>query len=126
MSVAAYQRTIVECDDPRRIEYRVFLKITLDLEAHRDQDWRSTSMKSALWRNLELWNTLRADLLDTSNALPLSLRGGLVSLSFTVERRTWEVLRGERDIALLIDINRAVMRGLVGAPQEAAEVAHGS
>jgi flagellar protein FlaF len=29
MSIAAYHQTNAECDEPRRIEYRVFLRITL-------------------------------------------------------------------------------------------------
>lgn len=129
MSIAAYQQTMAECEDPRRIEYLVFLRITLDLEAHRDAGWRSAELKDALWRNLELWNTLRADLLEEGNALPEPLRAGLVSLSFTVERQTRMVLRGEADARLLIDVNRSVMKGLQGVAQTEApvlEVVHGA
>jgi flagellar protein FlaF len=125
MSIAAYQQTIAECDDPRRIEYRVFLRVTLDLERHRDCDWHSAGFKEALWRNMELWNTLRADLLDEDNALPEQLRAGLISLSLSVDQHSQRILRGEADISLLIDINRAIMQGLQGlAP--APEVVHGS
>ncbi len=129
MSIAAYQQTMAECEDPRRIEYLVFLRITLDLEAHREAGWRSGPLKDALWRNLELWNTLRADLLEEGNALPEALRAGLVSLSFTVERRTRAVLRGEADAGLLVDVNRSVMKGLQGAAQAeppVLEVVHGA
>jgi flagellar protein FlaF len=126
MSIAAYQQTIAECEDPRRIEYRVFLRITLDLEAHRDADWRSAGLKDALWRNLELWNTLRADLLDDGNALPDALRAGLVSLSFSVDRQTRAVLRGDAGTGLLIDINRSIMKGLQGTAQPVLEVVHGA
>lgn len=130
MSITAYQQTIAECDDPRTIEYRVFLRVTLALEHHRDADWRSSGLKDALWRNMELWNTLRADLLEPANALPEALRAGLVSLSFSVDRHSRRVLRGEAGIALLIDINRAVMQGLQGVRQSAAqpvrELAHGA
>ena len=118
---------MAECEDPRRIEYLVFLRITLDLETNRDAGWRSAALKDALWRNLELWNTLRADLLEDGNALPEVLRAGLVSLSFSVARQTTQVLRGEADAGTLIDINRSVMRGLQGvarteapAPMEAS------
>ncbi len=130
MSIAAYQQTIAECDDPRKIEYRVFLRITLSLERHRDADWRSAGLKDALWRNMELWNTLRADLLEDANALPERLRAGLVSLSFAVDRNTQRVLRGEGNVGLLIDINRAVMQGLQGVPQAgtqpAEDLVHGA
>ncbi|ANC92705.1 flagellar biosynthesis regulatory protein FlaF [Azospirillum humicireducens] len=120
MSIAAYHQTIAECDDPRKIEYRVFLRITLALEANREADWRSADLKDALWRNLELWNALRADLLEDGNALPEGLRAGLVSLSFAVNRNTQRVLRGEGGIDLLIHINRSVMQGLQGAAQQPA------
>ena len=130
MSIAAYKQTMAECEDPRRIEYLVFLRITLDLEAHREAGWRSDALKNALWRNMELWNVLRTDLVDDDNALPDSLRAGLISLSFSVERQTRLVLRGEADAGVLIDINRAVMRGLQGNPRTEArpemEVIHGA
>ncbi len=126
MSIAAYQQTIAECEDPRRIEYRVFLRVTLELERYREADWRSAGLKDALWRNMELWNTLRADLLDDGNLLPPDLRAKLLSLSFSVERATWQVLRGETGIALLIDINRAIMQGLQGTTRPAMEVVHGA
>lgn len=120
MSIAAYHQTIAECDDPRKIEYRVFLRITLALENNRHADWRCAELKDALWRNLELWNTLRADLLEDGNALPEGLRAGLVSLSFAVNRNTQRVLRGEGGIDLLIHINRSVMQGLQGAARQPA------
>ncbi|AWU97741.1 flagellar biosynthesis regulator FlaF [Azospirillum ramasamyi] len=120
MSIAAYHQTIAECDDPRKIEYRVFLRITLALENNRNADWRCAELKDALWRNMELWNALRADLLEDGNALPEALRAGLVSLSFAVNRNTQRVLRGEGGIDLLIHINRSVMQGLQGAAQQPA------
>ncbi|CAO3440326.1 flagellar biosynthesis regulator FlaF [Azospirillum endophyticum] len=119
MSIAAYHQTIAECDDPRKIEYRVFLRITLALESNRHADWRSAELKDALWRNLELWNALRADLLEDGNALPEALRAGLISLSFAVNRNTQRVLRGEGGIDLLLHINRSVMQGLQGTASAA-------
>lgn len=130
MSIAAYRQTIAECEDPRRIEYRLFLKITLDLERHNGSGSTSAGLKDALWRNMELWSALRADLLDEGNALPDGLRAGLISLSFTVTRHTKDVLAGSADADLLIYINRAVMQGLQGVPDAAAretvEAGHGA
>ncbi|MCG5243500.1 flagellar biosynthesis regulator FlaF [Azospirillum doebereinerae] len=123
MSIAAYQQTILDCDDPRRIEYRLFLRITLALERFREADWRSEGLKDALYRNMELWGWLRADLLDDENGLPEKLRAGLVSLSYTVDRQTRAVLQGMAGVGLLVEINRAVMQGLQGTPQPATEVA---
>lgn len=126
MSIAAYQQTIAECDDPRQIEFRVFLRITLALERSRGEDWRSSSFKDALWRNMELWNRLRADLLDEDNGLPRQLRAGLVSLSLSVDRHSRSVLRGEATMDLLIDINRAIMGGLQRTQPAEPEAVHGA
>ena len=90
------------------------------MENNRNADWRCAELKDALWRNMELWNALRADLLEDGNALPEALRAGLVSLSFAVNRNTQRVLRGEGGIDLLIHINRSVMQGLQGAAQQPA------
>lgn len=129
MSIAAYQQTIAETEDPRRIEYRLFLRITLELEKHVDAQTLSDELKAVLWRNQELWNTLRADLLSSDNELPGQLKAGLVSLSFSVDRYTTRVLEGKGGVRLLVDVNRSIMQGLQGiapAGGKVLETAHGA
>jgi flagellar protein FlaF len=129
MSIAAYQQTIAETEDPRRIEYRLFLRITLELEKHIGGGGLNEELKAVLWRNQELWNTLRADLLSSDNELPGQLKAGLVSLSFSVDRYTVRVLEGKDGLRLLADINRSIMQGLQGiapAGSKVLETAHGA
>jgi flagellar biosynthesis activator protein FlaF len=129
MSIAAYQQTIAETEDPRRIEYRLFLRITLELEKHVDAQMPGEELKAVLWRNQELWNTLRADLLSSDNELPGQLKAGLVSLSFSVDRHTTRVLEGKGGVRLLVDVNRSIMQGLQGiapAGSKVLETAHGA
>lgn len=132
MSIAAYQQTIAETEDPRRIEYRLFLRITLELEKHVGADGAdglTEELKAVLWRNQELWNTLRADLLSSDNELPGPLKAGLVSLSFSVDRCTTRVLEGKGGLRLLADVNRSIMQGLQGiapAGSKVLEAAHGT
>jgi flagellar protein FlaF len=114
MSIAAYQQTIAETEDPRNIEYRVFLRVTLELEKHVGASAITETLKTALIRNLELWDHLRTDLLDEANGLPDRLKAGLVSLSFSVDKFTPRILAGEADAKLLVDINRSIMQGLKG------------
>ena len=129
MSIAAYQQTIAETEDPRRIEYRLFLRITLELEKHVRGEGNAEELKAVLWRNQELWNALRADLLSSDNELPGQLKAGLVSLSFSVDRSTTRVLEGKDGLRLLVDVNRSIMQGLQGiAPGggKLLETAHGT
>lgn len=130
MSIAAYQQTIAETEDPRRIEYRLFLRITLELEKHVRGEGDAEELKAVLWRNQELWNALRADLLSSDNELPGQLKAGLVSLSFSVDRSTTRVLEGKDGLRLLVDVNRSIMQGLQGiAPGgggKLLETAHGT
>ncbi|HEV7372701.1 flagellar biosynthesis regulator FlaF [Arenibaculum sp.] len=126
MSIAAYQQTIAETEDPRRIEYRVFLRITVQLEKHLGACAPTEELKSVLWRNQELWSALRADLMSPDNALPGALKAALVSLSFSVDRHTVRVLDGSADIRLLVDVNRSVMQGLQGILPAGTEMAHGT
>ncbi|WP_207477335.1 flagellar biosynthesis regulator FlaF [Arenibaculum pallidiluteum] len=127
MSIAAYQQTIAETEDPRAMEYRVFLKVTLELEKHLGSGSVTEALKTALARNMELWSALRADLMDEDNLLPESLRAGLISLAFSVDRHTPRIIAGKSDVRLLIDINRAIMQGLRGiAHAEPAEAFNGA
>lgn len=126
MSIAAYQQTIAETEDPRRIEYRIFLGITVQLEKHLGATAPAEELKSALWRNQEFWSALRADLMSPDNALPGALKAGLVSLSFSVDRHTVRVLDGTADVRLLVEVNRSVMQGLQGILPVGTEMAHGA
>ncbi|MCB1352125.1 MAG: flagellar biosynthesis regulator FlaF [Rhodobacteraceae bacterium] len=105
----------------RGLEYAVFARITSSL---REVDETDTAMRPALTRavmdNLGLWRTLASDLRRDGNALPLELRGQLLSLAGFVRRHSYAVMNGQDTIDPLIDINTSIMRGLRGEVETAA------
>ena len=114
MSVSAYRKTIKETETPRKIEQRVFSKITGDLERipHNDKGLYTDEQKNALWENQRLWMALRSDLVLPDNNLPTELRAQLISLGMWVDNHTVKVLKGEALISDLVEINRSIIGGL--------------
>lgn len=101
--------------NPRSLEYDLLARATQRLNSaalHRREDY--PALVAALDENLRLWSTLAADVAETGNGLPPKLRAQLFYLyEFTAEHS-----RAIRDrnasVAVLSDINTAVMRGLRG------------
>lgn len=116
MSVAAYKQTIKETESPRRIEMRIFSRITGALEKYVgvSADNFDNGAKTALWDNQRLWIALRADLVLPENQLPPVLRAQLISLGMWVDKQTTKVLKGEAGIETLIEINKNIISGLAG------------
>lgn len=123
MNIAAYKRTIADTEAPRQIERRVLSQATAALErsqagfdtAERKIDKLSilsNGLRDSLWRNNQIWLTLKADLVEPDNQLPPELRAGLLSLAIWVERHTAGVMSGDLKVKPLIDINRSIIRGL--------------
>lgn len=125
MSIAAYKRTIRESESPRQIERRVFLRVTSELEK-QVQDFDSASAKETrsdllavglrmtIAENLKLWSTIKHDLSQPDNGLPLQLKAGLISLALFVERQTAAVLGGGAGLGVLVSINQSLISGLSG------------
>jgi flagellar biosynthesis activator protein FlaF len=111
----AYARGPAPTATPRGAEYDVIARITQRLvaaTARRRQDF--PGFVRALAENELLWSTLAADVAEPENGLPAALRARLFYLyQFTLQHG-----RGVRDgtagAEVLIDINRAVLRGLRG------------
>ncbi len=125
MSLAAYKRTIEETESPRQIERRLLSRITGVLERHR-ADFDATNdprerlgllageLRDGLWKNQEMWLSLKSDLAEPDNVLPPELRAGLISLALWVERHTAGILRGSGNLDVLIVVNRSIIAGLAG------------
>ncbi len=97
----------------RSIEYQAFARVTSMLSsAARAGKENVGDLAEALHENRRLWNILAADVMLDSNSLPAELRASIVSLSQFVAGHSTEVLAGTKDIDALIDINKAIMRGL--------------
>lgn len=109
---AAYSQSAAPVRTSRDTEYEVFARITRRLRAAGQQDF--PALVAALHDNQRLWATLAEDLASPGNALPDTLRAGLLNLAVFTARHTGEVLNGRADTEVLVDINTAVMRGLRG------------
>lgn len=132
MSITAYKRTITQTESPRQIERRVFANVTAELEAQSvefdvtEQSGDklrilSGGLRDTLSYNQRIWQTIRSDLVNPANGLAPDLRAGLISLSLWVESHTNEVLKGQKKVKPLLDINRSIIRGLEGNPMHVME-----
>ncbi|BBF82438.1 flagellar biosynthesis regulator FlaF [Asticcacaulis excentricus] len=123
MSLQAYQKTAQRSEDPRQTEYRLFGQVTRALmeAAELDRSEVSRRMDALDW-NRRLWSVLGTDCALPGNGLPETLRAQIVSLSIWVNRHTSAVMRGQEEIAPLIEVNRLIMQGLMPR-QDAAPAA---
>jgi len=121
MSLQAYQSAAQRVENPREAEYRLFGQVTRALmEAAQTDPSDFKSRIDALDWNRRLWSALATDCSDPSNVMPMAARAQIISLSIWVARHTSLVMRKQEEIQDLIDINRLIMQGLSGAPNEAA------
>ncbi len=95
----------------RETEHRLFADITAALEA-LDNATTSTAADALEW-NRRLWLTLQTDLSSAGNHMPDDLKAKMISLAVWVDRYTESVLKGEATIEPLVEVNRAIMEGLV-------------
>lgn len=132
MSIAAYKRTISDTESPRQIERRVLSSVTAEIESnYLAFDQAETlgerlallagGLRDTLWYNERIWMTMRNDLAETGNALSPDLKAGLISLALWVETHTQGVLKGEKNVKPLLDVNRSIVRGLEGNPMRVME-----
>lgn len=111
-----YQNTTVHMKSPRDTEYDVIARISHRLRAatqNRGKDF--SSYISALHDNNRLWTTLAANVAQPDNDLPKELRARLFWLAEFTNSETRKLMRGEGDIAVLIEINASILQGLSGS-----------
>jgi flagellar biosynthesis activator protein FlaF len=120
MSLRAYQQAAQRAETPRDVEYRLFAQVTralLDVKSTPREDLRAWI--DVLHWNRRIWAALADDCAQASNALPEATRAQVISLSLFVHRTTSQVMRGETDVDVLIDLNRTMMQGLSGRTEAA-------
>lgn len=101
--------------EPRRVELQAFAAATHRLSAVATGDRRDyPKLAAALHENLRLWTALALDVANAENELPKALRAQIFYLAEFTRTHGRKVMAGEADVAALIDINTAVMRGLRG------------
>ncbi|WP_373354990.1 flagellar biosynthesis regulator FlaF [Pseudoroseicyclus sp. CXY001] len=97
----------------RATELQLFSQTTARLKTAM-QSGNFAAIAEALFQNRRVWTHLAGEVADPANALPATLRAQIFYLAEFTEHHTRAVLKGEADIAALVDINTAVMRGLSG------------
>lgn len=115
LASTAYARPVAATRTPRDAEYEVIARVTQRLGAaneHREEN--PGVFLEALFRNERLWSTLAADVSDPGNGLPAPLRAQLFYLYRFTSEHSRKVRNGTASVGVLIDINRAVLRGLRG------------
>jgi flagellar protein FlaF len=121
MSLQAYQQAAARGETPRETEYRLFAQVTLALmDAAKCDPTDIRGRIDALDWNRRVWSVLGTACADPANALPPELRASIISLSIWVGKHTSQVIRRQEEIQPLIDVNRMIMQGLRGGPQQAA------
>jgi len=111
----AYGRPETPIRSPRQIEYDLFAKITQRLSlTHQQRDADFPAFMKALHDNVHLWRVLASDVASSGNGLPQQLRARLFYLYQFTDQHSRKVMKNEGAAEVLIDINKAIMRGLRG------------
>ncbi len=110
---AAYGRPEAAIRTARAIEYDLFARVTHQLRVAGMPNAPFAALAQALHDNRTLWSTLAADVASDGNGLPADLRARLYYLAEYTEAQSRKVLAGQTDAAQLIEVNTAVMRGLL-------------
>jgi flagellar protein FlaF len=114
LAQTAYAAAAAPVGTPRSSEYAAFERITARLARAATGDAPLPQRAAALHDNRRLWTTLAMDLATEGNGLPDALRAQLFALAEYSLAQSRSALRDPAALAALVDINRAVMRGLNG------------
>lgn len=114
LAQAAYGAASIPLRTDRGNELGAFEMITARLSRAAERDAPMALRVSALHDNRRLWTTLAIDLAAPGNTLPQGLRAQLFYLAEFSLLQSRLALRDPEALVALVDINRAVMRGLAG------------
>lgn len=110
---SGYAAATTQTRTPKGLEYEAMARIT-----HRLQSAEALGvagfgkLAEALLDNRKLWNIFAIEAANTDNPLPQTLRAKLFYLFEFTNHHTSRVLSREADVAPLIEVNTAIMRGL--------------
>ena len=110
-----YGRNAVPIKSHRAAEYEAIARISHRLRAaaaKKSSDF--PEYIAALYENSRLWSTLAVDVAHPDNGLPKNLRARLFWLAEFTENETRRLMKNEGDVAVLIEVNAAVLQGLRG------------
>jgi flagellar protein FlaF len=123
MGISAYRQTIAETASARQIEKQVLISVTRDLDqfceifdATENKVEKiqilASGLRHSLWKNEQLWMSLKTDLTEPGNRLEPGLKGTLISLALWVERHTLSVMEGKAKVFPLVEMNKIIANGL--------------
>lgn len=115
----AYGANSVSARTERGTEHAAFETITARLIKARQPTASMALRAAALHDNRRLWTTLAVDLATPQNELPQGLRAQLFYLAEFSLLQSGKALEDVAALDALIDINRSVMRGLMGSMEAA-------
>jgi len=107
-----YDRAASVEADPRRTEALILSKLAAGMIRAAEPSGGFAALAAAVHENRRYWRLASDDLAGDGNKLPLPLRAQLLSLAAFVEKETGRILAGETTSEALIEVNRAVARGL--------------
>lgn len=118
---SVYGSTGRDIGSDRDIEVRVFQTAIARLKEFSGPDFKLTSDSAVvLSENLKLWDALTVDMVHPDNQLDDKLSAQLIELGRFVRFQTHSLYAGMGSVDVLIDINMAILRGLLGQPGEQA------
>lgn len=112
LALSAYRSSAAPIRSDRGSEYAAFETVTARLAKAAHPTSTMPNRAAALHDNRRLWTVLATDLASDDNALPQALRAQLFYLAEFSLLQSSAALKDATAIEPLIDINRAVMRGL--------------
>lgn len=109
----AYVTNAAPIRSDRGNEYAAFAQVTRKLHtciATGKKDFRE--LVEAVHENRKLWTILATDVARSENHLPDALRAQIFYLAEFTTEESRKILRGAGNLAVLVEINAAIMRGL--------------
>lgn len=113
MAMRAYAQAASSIKTERQSEYDTIARVTKELKAasaNAEKDF--PRLAAAVHKNNELWTLLAMDVANEDNGLPRDLRARLFFLSEFSKRHAAQVLGRKADVAPLLEINTAILKGL--------------
>ncbi|MGB0661276.1 MAG: flagellar biosynthesis regulator FlaF [Mangrovicoccus sp.] len=115
----AYSSASSTARAPKAQEYELFSDITRRLKKYSTCGGKTfVPFVQALHDNRKLWNALAIDVAGKENALPSELRAQIFYLAEFTNEHTSVVLQKKASPKVLIEINIAIMRGLLGGQKK--------
>lgn len=109
----AYAPAFQPIRSPRSIESQLLGQITAALSsALKAADF--PQLVNALYENRRFWTTMAVDVADSENQLPQALRAQIFYLAEFTEQHSEKVLSGGAEANILVEVNTAILRGLLG------------